>query len=164
MTLSAGKAGVTHPETLALVETVRSVLNTKDRQIWSLGPDATVYEAIALMAEKRIGALLVVCAGKLAGIISERDYARKVILKGHSSREMRVREIMTSPVVTVTHEHTVAECMRIMTDRRIRHLPVLEGEDLAGVISIGDVVNAILSTQAETIRQLGNYIRGEYPV
>jgi CBS domain-containing protein len=135
----------------------------KGNQVWSLSPEATVYDAIALMAEKGVGALLVLSQGKLAGIISERDYARKVILKGHSSKEMEVQDIMTRSVVTVKAENTVAECMRMMTDHRVRHLPVFDGETLAGVISIGDVVRAIISAQADTIRQLSSYITGEYP-
>jgi CBS domain-containing protein len=150
-------------ESMAMVETVRSILKNKGNHVWSLSPEATVYDAIALMAEKGVGALLVLDRGKLAGIISERDYARKVILKGHASKEMQVQEIMTRSIVTVTAENTVAECMRIMTDHRVRHLPVFDAETLAGVISIGDVVRAIISAQADTIRQLSSYITGEYP-
>jgi len=146
-----------------MVETVRGILKSKGSQVWSLDAEATVYEAIALMAEKGIGALLVVSEGKLAGILSERDYARKVILKGKSSKATPVREIMSSPVITVTPEHTVAECMKIITTHRIRHLPVLEGEQLVGVVSIGDLVNSIISTQAATIHQLSSYISGKYP-
>ena len=162
MTLSGTKLQTTH-ESMAMVETVRSILKTKGNHVWSLSPEATVYDAIALMAEKGVGALLVLSHGKLAGIISERDYARKVILKGHSSKDTLVQDIMTSSVVTVMAEDTVAECMRIMTDHRVRHLPVLDGETLAGVISIGDVVRAIISAQADTIRQLSSYITGDYP-
>jgi len=146
-----------------MVETVRGILKSKGSQVWSLDAEATVYEAIALMAEKGIGALLVVSEGKPAGILSERDYARKVILKGKSSKATPVREIMSSPVITVTPEHTVAECMKIITTHRIRHLPVLEGEQLVGVVSIGDLVNSIISTQAATIHQLSSYISGKYP-
>jgi CBS domain-containing protein len=146
-----------------MVETVRGILKSKGSQVWSLDAEATVYQAIALMAEKGIGALLVVSEGKLVGILSERDYARKVILKGKSSRTTPVREIMSSPVITVTPEHTVAECMKIITTHRIRHLPVLEGEQLVGVVSIGDLVNSIISTQAATIHQLSSYISGKYP-
>ncbi len=146
-----------------MVESVHLILKNKGSQIWSLAPDATVYEAIATMAEKNVGALLVVSEGKLAGIISERDYARKVILQGKSSKETLIGDIMTSPVIAVTPGHTVDECMRIMTGNHIRHLPVLEGEKLVGAISIGDLVKAIISTQAETIQQLDNYITGKYP-
>ena len=156
------KLPATH-ESMAMVETVRSILKTKGNQVWSLSPEATVYDAIALMAEKGVGALLVLSHEKLVGIISERDYARKVFLKGHSSKETQVQDIMTRSVVTVRAENTVAECMRIMTDHRVRHLPVFDGETLAGVISIGDVVRAIISAQADTIRQLSSYITGEYP-
>ncbi|MCH7979297.1 MAG: CBS domain-containing protein [Acidobacteria bacterium] len=147
-----------------MVESVRLILKTKGSQIWSLAPSATVYEAISRMSEKNVGALLVVSEGKLVGIISERDYARKVILQGKSSKEILVGEVMTSPVITVTPDHTVDECMRIMTSHHIRHLPVLEGEKLAGAISIGDLVKAVISTQAETIQHLGNYITGKYPL
>ena len=146
-----------------MVENVHLILKNKGSQIWSLAPDATVYEAISTMAEKNVGALLVVSEGKLVGIISERDYARKVILKDKSSKKTLVGDIMTSPVITVTPGHTVDECMQIMTDNRIRHLPVIEGEKLVGTISIGDLVKAIISTQAETIQQLDNYITGKYP-
>lgn len=164
MSLSANQRVATeHAASAALVETVRSVLKAKGNHVWSISPDATVYEAIASMAERRIGALVVLVNDNLAGIVSERDYARKVILLGKSSRETYVREIMTSPVTTVTPDHTVAECMHIMTDHRIRHLPVLETGQPAGMISIGDVVNAIISAQADTIRHLSGYITGEYP-
>jgi CBS domain-containing protein len=163
MALSTAYTAVFERESIAMAGTVAEILRTKGSQVWSLAPDSTVYEAIALMAEKRVGALLVIAQGKLVGIVSERDYARKVILKGHSSRDTRVEEIMTSRVVTVTPRHTVAECMQIMTDSRVRHLPVLDGETLAGVVSIGDVVRAIISAQADTIQHLSNYISGDYP-
>jgi CBS domain-containing protein len=144
-------------------EIIASLLSNKDRRIWSVSPDATVYDAIELMAEKAIGALLVISEGTLVGIISERDYARKVILHGRSSKDTPVREIMTSSLITVTPEHTVDECMRIVTQHRIRHLPVLDGDRLVGVISIGDLVNAIIAAQAHTIDQLHTYITGRYP-
>jgi CBS domain-containing protein len=146
-----------------MAEKVRSILKTKGTAIWSVAPEATVFEALTLMAEKDVGALPVVSAGKLAGIFSERDYARKVVLMGRSSRELKVAEIMTGDVITITPDHTIDECMRIVTDRRIRHLPVLEGDRLTGIISIGDLVNAIISAQAATIEQLSNYISGNYP-
>ncbi len=145
------------------MESVRSMLLHKGSEIFWLSPEATVYQAVAMMAEKGVGALLVIAAGKLAGIVSERDYARKVILKGKHSHEMQVREIMTSPVYTVTPDHSVEDCMRAITAHRIRHLPVMEGDALRGMISIGDVVRSIISAQAHTIDQLSGYIEGRYP-
>ena len=145
------------------METVRSMLLHKGSEIFWLSPEATVYEAVAMMADKGVGALLVIAGGKLAGIVSERDYARKVILKGRHSHEMQVKEIMTSPVYTVTPEHSVEDCMRIVTSHRIRHLPVMEGDNLVGMISIGDVVRSIISAQAHAIDQLSGYIEGRYP-
>ena len=115
------------------------------------------------MAEKHIGALIVVSAGHLVGIITERDYARKVILKGRQSRETRVREIMSAPVVFVTPEQTIGKCMHVMTSRQIRHLPVLEADRVIGIVSIGDLVNWIITAQDDTIRHLHNYITGSYP-
>ena len=144
-------------------ETIAPILRSKGNAVWSLGPAATVYEAIELMAEKSVGALAVVWNGSLVGIISERDYARKVILQGRSSKETRVEEVMTPSPITVTPAHNVEECMRLMTEQRIRHLPVLDGERLAGMISIGDLVKAIISAQAETIEQLHTYIGAKYP-
>jgi CBS domain-containing protein len=145
------------------VETVGSILANKGKTIWSVAPDTTVYDALVILAGKDVGALPVVSQGKLVGIFSERDYARKVILLGRSSREMRVHEIMTAAVITVTPENSIEECMQIVTSHRVRHLPVLVGERLAGIVSIGDLVNAIISTQAETIQHLNNYITGTYP-
>jgi CBS domain-containing protein len=145
------------------METVRMMLGHKKAEIFWLPPEATVYQAIAMMADKSVGALLVVSEGKLAGIVSERDYARKVILRGKHSHEMQVREIMTSPVFTVSPENTGEDCMRIMTAHHIRHLPVMRGDELVGMISIGDVVKSIISTQAHAIDQLSGYIEGRYP-
>lgn len=146
-----------------IMETVRSILEKKGHEVYSLPPDTSVYDAIALMAEKSVGALLVVSQGRLAGVVSERDYARKVILKGKHSRDTRLDEIMTCEVIAVTPDQTVDECMRIMTDCRIRHLPVLEGDGVVGVISIGDLVRSIIAAQEATIHHLHNYIAGSYP-
>jgi CBS domain-containing protein len=148
---------------MEIYDTVRDILQKKSRDVWSISPEMTVYQAIEIMAEKRIGALLVIEDGKLAGIVSERDYARKVILKGRSEKETRVREIMTSPVIFVEPRQTVDECMKIITVNRIRHLPVLDGERVVGIVSIGDVVNWIISAQNHTIEQLQNYVTGKYP-
>ncbi len=141
-------------------DTIASILERKGNAVWWLPPQASVYDAIELMADKGVGALLVMWEGKLAGIISERDYARKVILQGRSSKDTRVEEIMTTRVITVTPDHTVEECMGIVTECRIRHLPVLVGERVAGMVSIGDLVRAIISDQAYTIDQLHTYICG----
>jgi CBS domain-containing protein len=145
-----------------MAETVASILKNKGARIWSIDPEATIYDAISMMADKAIGALLVVSEGKLTGIISERDYARKVILQGRSSKDTHVREIMTSAVITVCPDHSVEECMRIITNHRVRHLPVLDGDELVGVVSIGDLVRAIIAEQAETIGHLHAYIAGKY--
>jgi CBS domain-containing protein len=145
------------------METVGTMLRHKGAELFWLSPEATVYEAVAMMADKGVGALLVLSEGRLAGIVSERDYARKVILKGKHSREIQVREIMTSPVITITPEHSVDDCMRMITQHRIRHLPVVAGDQLVGMISIGDVVKSIISAQAHTIDQLSGYIEGRYP-
>ncbi|HEY3304314.1 MAG TPA: CBS domain-containing protein [Candidatus Binatia bacterium] len=140
--------------------TVRDILQRKGNQIWSVAPDSTVYDALMLMAEQNVGALLVLDGEKIVGVFSERDYARKVILKGKASKETSVDEIMTSEVTTVHPGQSVEECMGLMTDKRIRHLPVLEGEKLAGLISIGDVVKAIISDREFIIKQLESYITG----
>jgi signal-transduction protein with cAMP-binding, CBS, and nucleotidyltransferase domain len=146
-----------------IAETIAWILKNKADRIWSVSPDATVYDAIAMMAEKAVGALLVMQEGTLVGIISERDYARKVILQGRSSKDTLVQEIMTRSVITVTPEQSVDESMRIVTQHRIRHLPVLEHDKLVGIVSIGDLVKAIISDQAQTINHLHTYITQKYP-
>ena len=146
-----------------LPDTVSSVLRRKDRKVLTISPLASVYEAIALMAENSVGALLVVSDGMLVGILSERDYARKVVLQSRSSKDTMVADIMTCPVTTVTPAHTVEECMRTMTDKRIRHLPVIEGTSIVGIVSIGDLVRSVITVQGEMIQQLQQYINGPYP-
>ena len=142
----------------AVLDTVSSILEQKGGDIVSIAPESTVYEAIAEMARAGVGALMVLEGRELVGIVSERDYARKVILQGRSSKETLVREIMTPAPITVTPAHTVDQCMRIVTEKRIRHLPVVEEGELRGMVSIGDLVKAIISAQAYTIDQLHAYI------
>ena len=141
---------------------IREILSQKGGVVWSVSPDATVLEAIQMMADKNVGALLVTRDNNLVGIISERDYTRKVVLKGRSSKDTPVREIISGKIVSVSPDHSVEECMRLMTEHRIRHLPVVQGTRILGVISIGDLVNSIISHQTSAIQQLETYITG-YP-
>jgi len=143
------------------MRTVGSLLQIKGRDVWSVAPDASVYQALEMLAEKNVGALLVCDQGELVGIVSERDYARQVELQGKSAREMSVSEIMTRRVVYVRPGQTIKDCMALMTEKRIRHLPVLDEDGLIGVISIGDVVKEVIAEQQFMIRQLENYIVGQ---
>jgi len=139
---------------------VRDLLESKGREVWTTHPDATVFEALEQMAARDIGALVVVEEGTLVGVFSERDYARKIILEGRSSRSTPVRDIMSKRVLFVYPDQSVAECMALMTEKHNRHLPVLDGQRLVGIVSIGDVVQSIISDQAFTIDQLERYIAG----
>jgi CBS domain-containing protein len=147
-----------------MADTVDSILRHKGTRVWSVSPDVPVFQAMSLMADHDIGALVVIAGETLVGMVSERDYARKVALQGKTSKDTRVRDIMTSPVVSVSPDHTVDECMRIVTAKRIRHLPVLQGEKVVGVVSIGDLVWRVISTQGETIQYLQEYIVGRSSV
>ncbi len=139
---------------------ISEILDHKGSTVWTISPEATVFEAIQMMSDKNIGAVLVTEGDKLIGIVSERDYTRKVALKGKTSKELRVHEITSESVLSVTPQHTIEECLRLMTERRVRHLPVLENDRILGIVSIGDLVNWIISAQSTTIRQLETYISG----
>jgi CBS domain-containing protein len=142
--------------------TISEILSLKGTQVWTVSPDTMVFDAIQLMADKNIGALLVTEHDRLVGIMSERDYTRKIALKGKSSKQTPVREIISGKVISANPSHTVEDCMRLMTDHRVRHLPVIAGDEILGIVSIGDLVNWIISAQTTTINQLQTYITG-YP-
>lgn len=146
-----------------ITDSVRLVLSQKGSEVYSTTPEETVFGAIRMMAERNVGALVVLSEGRLAGIISERDYTRKVALAGRSSHQTLVRELLSSPVQSVTPDHSVEDCMRLMLTHRVRHLPVLEGERLVGVLSIGDLVNWTILAQSQEIDQLRTFITGQYP-
>lgn len=147
---------------MEVLDRVSAILKQKGDRIWSVAPDSTVYEALSIMAGKGIGALLVMDGEKLAGLFSERDYARKIILKGRSSKDTRVSEIMSSPPITISRDCSVKEAMQIMTENRVRHLPVLAGDGtVSGMLSIGDLVKWIITSQEETIEHLHSYISGK---
>jgi CBS domain-containing protein len=148
---------------MEITGTISAILREKGAAIHSIGPNATVYEAIQTMADRNIGALLVMEGDRLLGIVSERDYTRKIALKGKQSKQTPVSEIMFSPVISATEESSVEECMRLMTEHRIRHLPILEMGKVVGVVSIGDLINWIIKTQREALNSLEDYISGKYP-
>jgi CBS domain-containing protein len=148
---------------MEIAGSVSAILAHKGSAVWSIAPNATVFDAIQLMADKNVGALPVLENGKLVGIISERDYTRKVILKGKSSKETPVRDIMTVELVTAHPGDSISECMHVMTEKRVRHLPVMEGVEMVGLVSIGDLVRRIISAQTAAIDNLEKYITGDYP-
>ena len=145
--------------------TVRDILQNKGGEVWTTGPQSTVYDAVGLMGEKNIGALVVVEHGKVIGVLSERDYSRKVVLEGRTSRDTLVGEILASPVITVQSTDGIEKCMQLMTEKRVRHLPVVNDGQMVGLISIGDLVQWVIHSQRHTILQLQGYISGagEYP-
>lgn len=161
--LLRGVAANTLARTMNVTGTIDAILAQKSGgAVWSVAPEATVYEAIALMADKNVGALLVVENGKLVGILSERDYTRKVMLRGKRSRETQVREIMSTQLTTVTPKEGIDDCLRFMTEKRVRHLPVVSEGEIRGVISIGDLVKHVISAQSAALDQLERYISGGY--
>jgi CBS domain-containing protein len=140
---------------------VKDILQEKGTQVYAISPDAMVYEALQMMADKNVGALMVIEGDTVAGLISERDYARKIVLKGKLSKDVPVREIMTADIVRIGPDDDVEYCMELMTDKRVRHLPVFKNDRLMGIISIGDIVKAIIEHKEEIIEQLENYIKGK---
>lgn len=146
-----------------MLTTIASVLAKKGHDVWSVSPAASVSDAIQLMTEKRIEALVVLSEGALVGIVSERDCARSVTLRGRDSKTVLVSDIMVSPVVFVSPQHTVGDCLRIITEKQITHLPVVEGDALVGVVSVGDLMKSLVATHSETISHLEGYISGKYP-
>ena len=142
------------------MRTVRQLLESKSAEVIGIGPDAAVIDAVRKMAERGIGALLVMEGPRLVGILSERDYARKIVLQGRSSKDTPVRDIMTADVITVAPEHSCDHCMQVVTDRRIRHLPVVEGGEVVGILSIGDLVRVVIEQQQQELEQLQRYIAG----
>jgi len=149
--------------TLVRFESIRAILRRKGAAVFSIDPDATVFDAIRQMEEHAVGALVILEHGAIVGVISERDYARKVALKGRSSKETTVREIMSAPVVTVPLTASVMDAMKLVTERRVRHLPVMEDGAMVGLVSIGDLVNSTITSLADTVRDLNAYIAGDYP-
>jgi CBS domain-containing protein len=148
---------------MEITGTVAAILKTKGREVYATSPEATVFEAIQQLADRNVGALLVMDGHALIGVFSERDYTRKIALQGRSSKDTAISEVISGRIISVTPATTVSECMRLMLDNRIRHLPVLEADKVVGVISIGDLVNFTISAQQATIEQLHNYIAGGYP-
>lgn len=143
--------------------TVRDIIQSKGNQVWTTSPESTVYEAIGLMGEKNIGALVAIEGEQVVGVLSERDYSRKVVLQGRTSRDTLVGDILSQPVVTIRRIDTIEKCMEVMTEHRIRHLPVIDDGDLVGLISMGDLVRWAMESQKSTILQLQGYISGDYP-
>ncbi len=144
-----------------MIQTIRQLLKAKGHEVWAISPDATVYEALEMMADKDVGALLVMEGDRLVGIFSERDYARRCILRNRRSKETRVRELMTQDVITITPSATIDEAMEVMTRHRIRHLPVVENGKVVGVVSIGDIVKTVIENQQHMISHLEGYIAGD---
>lgn len=143
--------------------TISNILHNKGRQVWSISPEASVLDAIRLLAEKNVGALLVLDGERLVGMLSERDYTRKIVLKGRSSKDTKVGEVVSTPVITVTPETTVDDCLHLMTEKRIRHLPVVAQDKVVGVVSIGDLVNWVITAQSSALEQMQSYLTGGYP-